>query len=40
MEDGLVFFLGMCFGSLLMLYTILRAIAAMQKEAERIQWKR
>jgi len=40
MEDGLLFLLGMCLGSLMMLFAILRAIAEMHSRLEQNQGKR
>ncbi|MDH7491883.1 MAG: hypothetical protein QHG97_05710 [Methanolinea sp.] len=40
MEDGLLFLLGMCTGSLMMLFAILRAIAGMHSRLEQIQGRR
>jgi len=40
MEDGLLFLLGVCFGSLMMLFVILRVIAGMHSRLEQNQWKR
>ena len=40
MEDGLLFLLGMCLGSLMMLFAILRAIAEMHNRLEQIQGRR